>query len=95
MPKRSYPKKSDQRRTEAKHASEVRACCPTNRGLPHLPYCIRPTGRCADKVGFPDRDVATRRAKELSVEHGLMTVYRCQGCRLWHFGHPRAGEAGL
>lgn len=91
----SFVKKSDLRKTEALNRSEVRACCSTNRNTAHLPDCVRPISRCAEKIGFRTRDEATVRAKALSAQHGLMTVYRCAGCRLYHFGHPRSAEEGL
>ena len=75
--------------------AEVRSCCDTNRRLPHRADCVRPPGRCADKVAFESRDEAIRRAAFRSTSSGRMVAYRCAGCGLWHFGHPANEAEGL
>lgn len=94
MAKRAYVKKSERRQSDALHAAEVRACCPTSMMEPHLPACER-TRKCRTKLGYTTREVAASVARRLSPDRGLMTVYRCPDCRLHHVGHPMTEGEGL
>lgn len=85
--KRAYSSKSDRREREARDAQHIRACCPTSAAEPHLANCVRPLGRCRDKVGYSTRDKA-RRAAAKWTDTSPMTAYRCDACQLWHYGHP-------
>ena len=85
----------ERRRRHLANLAEIRSCCDTSRQLPHAPDSVRPLGRCADKVAFESREFALRRAKYHETDTDRMVAYRCQGCRLWHLGHPANEEEGL
>lgn len=86
------PLQKQRERTLEKLHGNLRSCCLTTRYQEHLPDCERQPGRCRDKVGFADHALASARVRELRPEAGVMSVYRCRSCRLFHIGHPRPGD---
>ena len=94
-PKRERTKSVDQRRINKAHAAFVRRCCNTRLTEPHMPGCVRPISRCADKIGYSSRAKAQAGIARSAALFGPMTPYRCDGCGAWHMGHPRSEEEGL
>ena len=95
MTRRTHIKNGDRRQSDAALIAEVRACCNTNRLRPHEAGCIRPISRCAQKAAFQNRDRAKAAARRHQTPGDRMVAYHCQGCDLWHIGHPANEGEGL
>lgn len=76
------------RATDKQYQEGIRTCCQTSRKDPHATGCQRGYRQCGDKVAFPDRARAVKRAAALSKEKGeAWNAYRCSQCRQHHIGH--------